>query len=426
MNHYNILVFPGGSEIGLEINRALRASKEVTLFSGSVDVPNHAPFVYKRHFIIPSIHEENWIGALNEKLNQFEIDYIYPAHDDVLVALVQNEQKINSKLIASPLKTCLVTRSKSVTYNYFNGILPVPKVYSADSKQLNFPLFVKPDQGQGSTNSLLVKNYLELKVALERDDSAIVIEYLPGDEVTIDCFSDREKGILFCGGRSRIRTKAGISMCCIPVEDNIFLEYAKRIHMHLNMHGAWFYQLKKDRHGEYKLLEIAPRIAGTMALHRVLGVNFPLLSIYESERIPVTIFNNDANVVIERSLKNRYKHNYHYKSVYIDFDDTLVLNNEVNIELVSFVFQCINKKIPVHLITKHKGDIKQTLNKYKLTSLFDDIIHIDDTDDKSRYIIDKQAILIDDSFAERTNAFNKRKINTFDSSMIEILFDERK
>ena len=117
MNHYNILVFPGGSEIGLEINRALRASKEVTLFSGSADVPNHAPFVYKRHFIIPSIHEENWIGALNEKLNQFEIDYIYPAHDDVLVALVQNEQKINSKLIASPLKTCLVTRSKSVTYN---------------------------------------------------------------------------------------------------------------------------------------------------------------------------------------------------------------------------------------------------------------------------------------------------------------------
>ena len=71
----------------------------------------------------------NWVDELNSILTKYEIDYIFPAHDDVIVALACNSDKIDAEIISSPLKTCLITRSKSETYEIFNELLPVPKIY---------------------------------------------------------------------------------------------------------------------------------------------------------------------------------------------------------------------------------------------------------------------------------------------------------
>src|ERR1700676_4839504 len=94
---YRVLVFPGGTEIGLEINSALRQCKDVELFSAGIHTSNHAPFVYAQHFEIPSVTEGGWIEALNEIIDRLEIDYIFPAYDDVLVALAENREKINAR-----------------------------------------------------------------------------------------------------------------------------------------------------------------------------------------------------------------------------------------------------------------------------------------------------------------------------------------
>jgi hypothetical protein len=253
----------------------------------------------------------------------------------------------------------------------------------------------------------------------------LILEYLPGDEYTVDCFSDRERGLLFCAGRQRIRTKAGISMDSRPVEDEAFLHFARLISTRLHFHGAWFFQVKKDKMGAYKLLEIAPRVAGTMALHRVLGVNFPLLSLYEQERIPVDILVNPVQVEIDRALTNRYRHNIEYHSVYLDLDDTLILDGKVNPIVVQFVFQCINAGIQVILLTKHAQELDATLRNHRLAGIFDQVIHVDRSEQKTNYITSPDAILIDDSFSERKAAHDKLGILTFDCSMLELLLDER-
>jgi hypothetical protein len=426
MKHYNLLVFPGGTEIGLEIHRALRFCKEITLFSAGMDIPNHAPFVFKRHYVLPSIHEPMWIEELNHVCDRHRIDFIYPAYDDVIVALAKNSDQILTRVVSSPLQTCLITRSKSSTYHLFQGILPVPTVYEEPHSVCEFPVFVKPDKGQGSEKTYLVSNRQELEVALSKDETAIVLEYLPGDEFTVDCFSDREKGLLFCGGRRRVRTKSGISMASTPFKDDRFAEFARAISANLRIYGAWFFQLKKDRNNNYKLLEIAPRIAGTMALHRVMGINFPLLSIYEQDRVPITIITNrNSEVEIERAVTNRYRHSISYDTVYIDLDDTLILNGKVNTEIVRFIFQCINQNISVKLLTKHEKDVAETLGRFRLSGLFDDVVHLKREEQKSLYIEKPTSILIDDSFSERKDVHEKCGIPTFDSSMIELLFDER-
>jgi hypothetical protein len=419
----NVLIFPGGSEIGLEIHKSLSLCKDIHIFSAGMDVSNHAPFVFSRHFTLPSIYDPEWLHKLNQIIDDMNIDYIFPAYDDVLLALSENSCQINAKVVSSPHKTCHVTRSKLLTYDYFKNTVPVPIIYNSIDEVVNYPVFIKPDHGQGSQNSFLVnskKGYSSFS-----NINYIMSEFLPGKEYTIDCFSDRCDGLLFCRGRERIRLKSGISMHCRSASNPVFTEYAKAISSKLPFHGAWFFQLKEDLNNNLKLLEIAPRIAGTMAYHRVLGVNFALLSLYEQERIPIIIMINNISLEIDRSLVNRYKSSLSYDVVYVDIDDTLIIKGNLNVKLVYLLYQCVAKKIKVVLLTKSKHDVTQLLKMFRISELFDEVIHLSPDDNKYSVINPHRSIFIDDSFSERKAVDENRRVSTFDCSMLEMLYDDK-
>jgi hypothetical protein len=357
---------------------------------------------------------------------EHRIGHVFPAYDDVLLALAENMDQLSAKVVTSPVETCRITRSKSRTYELLRGVLPVPRVFASaeDVSAADFPVFVKPDRGQGSVGACLVHSPGELRRAVE-SGSLLIMEALGGSEVTVDCFSDRDRGLLFCRGRERVRVRSGISMHSIRAHEPVFEEYALRISEKLEMHGAWFFQLRVDSNGIHRLLEVAPRIAGTMALNRALGVNFPLLSLYEQERVEVSISANDVDAVIDRALVNRYRHDLDYSTVYVDLDDTLLIRGEVDTVLVRFLFQCLNEKKQLVLLTRHRGDVQETLAMHRLGGLWDEIVQLGDGERKSDYIAGGAAILIDDSFRERSDAARRRGIATFDVSMLELLIDDR-
>lgn len=127
---------------------------------------------------------------------------------------------------------------------------------------------------------------------------------------------------------------------------------------------------------------------------------------------------------MDRALISRYKINQEYGCVYLDLDDTLELKDKVNVWLMLYLYQCVNNKIELHLLIRHSGDIHETLYKHKISpTLFDEIIHIKDGIAKSKYIIRKDAIFIDDSFRERLDVKEKCKINVFDLDEVESLID---
>src|SRR5262249_20058292 len=149
--------------------------------------------------------------------------------------------------------------------------------------------------------------------------SDLVMELLPGAEHTVDCFSDRERGVLFARPRQRERTRAGISMATRTEPASELVEaHARAIAAHLDLHGAWFFQLRGGARGEPRLLEVAPRVAGPSTLHRVLGVTLPLLALYEHLRMPVEVLPNEIEIRLDRALVNRYAHDLEYRHVYVD------------------------------------------------------------------------------------------------------------
>lgn len=421
MKKKNVLVFPAGTEIGLEIHAALRDCKDIQLFGAGQNVSNHAPFVYSEYHHLPSIHEDGWLAALTELCKTLSIDYIFPAYDDVIVALSQHRQEIPACIIAPSVEACEITRSKALTYQKLAPFLRVPHTYDDISQVQKYPVFVKPNRGQGSFGIHKVNTQEELRQACAALPDPIISEYLPGEEYTVDCFSDRQRGVLFSHARSRQRVRNGISVHSVSVALDEAWALAEKIHAALQLHGAWFFQLKRAANSELALLEVAPRIAGAMATHRVTGVNFPLLSIYEAERLPLSIFTNPHPIELDRALCNRYKHTIRFSTLYVDLDDTLILNGQVNTRIISLIFQCQNQGKKVKLITRHSQDLSATLRQYRLEGLFDAVIHLTNKEPKSSHIHEKDAIFIDDSFAERREVFLACGIPTFDCSMVELL-----
>ena len=422
---YRVLVFPGGTEIGLEVQRSLAHLKEVELVGAGSPADAHGPFAFRTYVPVPDVSQPEWLGALNDVIERFHIDFVYPGHDEVLMALAQHRPEIHAAVVAPPLETCAATRSKRRTYESLAGAIPTPRIFTSVDEINSFPVFVKPDRSQGSQGAQLAHDADDVRRAVTAG-SDLIMEFLPGREYTVDCFSDRDAGLLFARGRRRIRVRAGISMTSRSEGDqSAFREMAEAIAGRLTFHGAWFFQVREGASGCLTLLEVGPRVAGTMAVHRVLGVNFPLLTLYEHARERVTIETNDIAVVLDRALTNRYQHDLDYSAVYVDLDDTLVVRGEINARLAPFLFQCLNQGRRLVLITRHASDVETTLGRYRLAGLWDDVVHVKDGTEKADHIRESDAILIDDSFRERQAAHQRLGIATFDASMVEMLIDER-
>ena len=424
---YNVAIFPAGSEIAFEINNALKYSKFVNVY-GLSSVSDHSEFVYKNYYNkLPYMTEKNFIDKLNKYIKKNNIDFIYPAMDMVQVFLTNNQDKINAKIVTSDLDTVNTCRSKKKTYERLKEEDFIPGVYKTIKEVDKYPVFIKPTEGQGAHGAQKIESYEELKYVLDHAEEDLVIcEYLSGTEYTIDCFTDKNGKLVFSNIRSRDRIRTGISVRSTKQKlSNEVKRIAKTINKYFKFNGAWFFQLKKNSEGKFKLLEVSPRIPGTMGLSRNMGINFPLLTLFNMLNYDIDIIHNDYNIVLDRAFINRYKIDIEYKNIYLDFDDTVTYKGKLNLDVIKFIYQSLNDNKNIYLLTRHKDDIYKTLKKYKLSEdIFKEIIEVKTTDNSS-YIKNNDSIFIDDSFRERKEVRDKLNIPVFDVDMIESLLDWR-
>ena len=409
MKKYNILVFPCGTEVANEIVNSLRNNKYFKLKYASSEGMSYCNFRNEKIHFLPYVTDNRFIDRLKEIIEKEKIDFIIPAHDDVAFILSQIEDDLQANVIGQSKHVNEIVRFKDKSYEYFKGVIPVASVYE-NEKDIVFPIFVKPKKGQGSQDSFLVKNQQEFeyfKYQYSCDDF-VWMEYLDGDEFTIDCFSDNSN-VLYAGARTREKTTRGISVLSSYVTDEVlntqFQEIATIISKKMELHGIWFYQMKMSQDGQLKFLEIGPRVPGTMMLNRSRGVNFVELALFQKLGFPVEVVCNDIEITLGRALVPKYIHNLVYDNLYIDFDDTLFLDEQyINTELIKLIFQAKNENKPVFLITKNKkNNLTRALHSFGICNVFDGILHIQDGDQKSNYMKGK-SLLIDDSFRERKEA----------------------
>jgi len=408
-----VLVFPSGSGISQEIHNALSSLKGVSLVGADSD-SLISSFVYESvHKVPPMKSELSCVHAIRALVLKFNISFIYPALDDALVFLKTNEEFMGVQVIASPLNTVLVTRSKSQTYKALENIIRVPIVYDRNNPPDQYPVFVKPDSGEGSKRCRVIKDSYEFLRTVEEDE--IVVEYFPGEEYSVDCFS-KDGLLLFVGPRVRLVTKSGVSVVTVSVPcTEEFMAFAHGIHKTFEFKGAWFFQVKRDQSGTLGLLEVAPRIAGASACHRAMGVNLPLLTLETFRQQKVLVPHQRLAITACKIYETRIRPNIVYYHAYFDLDDTLYRNGTADPVVLALAHKIKNTGKPVYLITRHNMNPRLTLEHIHVRhSLFNDIIHVTDGGSKKRFI-KPNSIFFDDSFYERESCSDSaQNIHAFD------------
>lgn len=422
----NILVFPCGSEIGLDIYSSVKYSTYFHLIGGS-SIDDHGKFVYNDYISgIPYVMKTDFILALARIVKERQIDAIYPTMDMVITVLKEHEDELCCRVVSSSLETTRICLSKDLTYKKLQSVVRVPNIYHPSCiPQSAFPVFGKPEVGYGAKGTMKLNTQEEVNTYIKGKDGLMVLEYLPGEEYTVDCFTDKDGRLLYSAARKRNRVKAGISVNTFFVEEqDVFREIAQKINEQIRFRGAWFYQVKRDKVGELCLLEIASRLGGSSLLTRAIGVNLALLSLFDIFDYDVSVNQNDYKVELDRALESKYKTDIDFDSVYCDYDDCLILDKtKVNVELVKFLYQCLNQGKKLFLLSKHEGDLKKELHDFRLDNLFDEVIHIDKNSEKVDYIHSDKALFIDDSNAERVNVKSKLNIPVFGPEMIDVLIE---
>lgn len=421
----NILVFPCGSEIALDIHASVKYSTHFNLIGGN-STDDHGQYVFDDYVGgIPFADDSDFIPTLCRIVKERNIDAIYPTMDKVITIAKKHEEELGCKVISSPLKTTEICLSKKLTYKKLQGVIKIPKIYNPSNiKSRDLPVFAKPIVGYSARGTRKLNTLEEAKTFLKNKTDILVLEYLPGDEYTVDCFTDRHGKLLFSGARKRNRVSNGISVNTYYVENQEeFKEITEKINTAVTFRGSWFYQVKRNKDGDLTLLEIASRLGGSSLLSKAIGVNFALLSLFDAFDYDVKVFSNNYSVVLDRALGSKYKTNITFDSVYCDYDDCLILEKrKINTELVKFLYKCISNGKKIFLLTKHENtDINDELKRFRLFELFDEIIHIKTTEDKARYINAPNPIFIDDSNTERLNVKKALNIPVFSPEMIDVL-----
>ncbi|THF80783.1 HAD family hydrolase [Cohnella fermenti] len=196
-------------------------------------------------------------------------------------------------------------------------------------------------------------------------------------------------------------------------------ELATIINSKIALRGVWSFSIKM---GEVHItLGISPQ----MAVCRSKGVNLAALSLFDHMGHDIEVRETDIDISSYSVQQLRCQVHYDYDDVYFDLDETIIIRDQVNEMMMSFLFQCRNRGKRVHLITKHRHDLHTTLEKFKLSSLFDSIIWLKHSDEKFRYMKKERAIFIDDAYSERRSVAENIGIPTFEVSAVECLIDWR-
>lgn len=408
-----VLIVPSGTEIALEAHDALCRRRDVELVGAESTSNSHASFVFAANDYVPPFDSPSFAESIDSIVRRRAVTHILPAHDDVQLALLQAGSAISAPVLSSPLETLEITRLKSRTYSVLANALPVPRTWDAvpaSMSMLPYPVFAKPDRGQGSQNTHLCRDSRELENVLKSNTGMLVCEYLPGREVTVDCFSDRENGLLLAEPRLRLRTRAGISVRTISVSIPQVREFAERIAARLRLFGTWFFQLRERATDEWVLLEVGARLPGGATYQRLRGVNLPLLTIFEHERAKIEILSYPwGPLLMDRAFVSRFQFDVAYEAIFVDFDDTLAIRGAPNLDLVGLLVAARHHAKRIVLLTRNKGDCHSWLEAHGLTSLFHDIVLIDKASPKHKFMHGR-SILIDDSFSERRECFHAGKL----------------
>jgi len=410
-----VLLAPGTTGIAKEIFNSLLACKDIELYGCGFDLIEAQEMKYRKFFYVPQPESSGQVlNAITSIAKNSDIDAIFICHDEWLreVSITKLPSGISNKVVNLPNNESLHLLSKRETYKNLTGRIYTPTTYDSVGTLTKYPLFLKPDRGQGSRGAKIINSLSDLNGITITDSSIIrteflLCEFLPGEEFTIDCFSNNSSQLLYTLARKRVVVSDGIASETHAIRLPEVSGWLEEISEYFKLSGAWFAQFKRSHRGDLKLLEVGIRVAGASGINRALGVNLALMSLYQFLGQPIEVINQYHDAIYWQKL-NTVKVDFNFKNVYMDFDDTITNKQEFNSRVVQAIYDLHCRGARIEILTRSKVPIESLLVSAGINHLISKINYFNDDSPKSSKIDGNQNFLfVDDSFKERKAVFNK-------------------
>lgn len=414
-----VLVFPCGAESAGEIHQALRFAGHVELF-GASSVDDHGRFRFERYFgELPSIGNPGFDTLFSAMVAQLAIDIVFATHDSVLEYLAPRAREIGFHLVNGEPETAAVVRRKSATYGRFAGYAWVPEHWLQTEAVSRWPVVVKPDQGQGGQGVTLAGGEREAREAMARLADPILVEFLPGEELTVDCFTDRRGRLTWTGPRTRERIRAGIAMRSRLLDPEPEIEdIADAINRRLHLRGPWYFQLKRDSGGKWKLLEISCKLGAASVAQRARGVNLPLMAVADFLEWDLAPRADSRITLVDRSIATRAELRCEYDTVFVELDETLLAADSGRPLVLAFLYQAVRDGRKVKAITR-RSDAHEALARARIgRELFDEILLVPDARSVADAVTPDSILVIRDS-AGRPEFARRLRVPILDVDALE-------
>jgi carbamoyl-phosphate synthase large subunit len=289
-------------------------------------------------YTLPEPENNTYISELLNIVDKEDIQIILPQTTRELFVLSGYKQILKEKnvgLLCSGPDSIMCSNNKYEVLKAANKLgLPTPKFTILDSldsldEQLEgfgYPdnnVVIKPTVSNGmrgvrvltekvdaydlylneKPNNLFVDlNYMRTILSIPKDlPQLILMEYLPGQEYTVDMYRDVDDIVVI--PRKRVQVRSGISFeTQIDLRDDI-IHASKVLAKELNLTHCFGFQFKLNNDQIPMLLECNPRVQGTMVASCVAGCNIILKSVLNHLKIKNTISQND---IIDGAQYKRY------------------------------------------------------------------------------------------------------------------------
>ena len=161
-------------------------------------------------------NKEAFIDFLIHLFLSEEIDYYLPTHSSETRIVSEYEQRIrnscNTKFIISPFSTYQALDNKRICAQSLRQIgLTVPQIYQ-DMNEVVFPAFIKPEIGSGSKNAFVIHDKNELEPYKDKSHSVLIMQYITGNEYTVDAVFGNKGELITYNQRIRLRQQGGATV----------------------------------------------------------------------------------------------------------------------------------------------------------------------------------------------------------------------
>jgi carbamoylphosphate synthase large subunit len=318
----NILMTGGGAPGAAGILQCLSQDPSLNTIAADANPGAVGRYLVKDFNVIPKASDPAFIDSLLALCREKNIHVVLPLVTKELVPLskhIKEFELAGAKVLVSSPESLEIANDKGRLYQFlqwrgidvpdFRIVETIPQFESA-AKELDFPartICFKPSVSNGSRGFRIINSGVDEHDLLfnEKPNAAfisyadairilssksfpelLVSEYLPGEEFSVDCLANKGETVLALS-RRRIKIINGITVEGEFTRQENIIDYCKQIIRELQLHGNIGIQVKKSASGKFLVLEINPRVQGTISAGLGAGINLPLLAIKQELGLPI-------------------------------------------------------------------------------------------------------------------------------------------